>query len=169
MTVSLDDSRLFYESNGTDMRVFQVDADYTTFDVTWKWPTGPVTGDVHSYPHIKFQSNHLPVPLSDITSLPFRATWDMQMSSGPSGLANVKATANVAVDMFADADPGAAQNETKAGYEIMIWLGSFSAPQPLGYDANNPCLTATVGDISLYVSINPFSRDVANRYFSFPR
>jgi xyloglucan-specific endo-beta-1,4-glucanase len=73
------------------------------------------------------------------------------MSIGPSDLANVEATANVAVDMFADADPVAAQNETKAGYEIMIWLGSFNAPQPLGYDANSPCLTQTIGSIDLYV------------------
>jgi xyloglucan-specific endo-beta-1,4-glucanase len=73
----------------------------------------------------------------------------MQMSAGLGDLADVQATANVAVDMFADADPGAAQNETKAGYEIMIWLGSFNAPQPLGYDASKPCLKQTVGDINL--------------------
>jgi xyloglucan-specific endo-beta-1,4-glucanase len=91
------------------------------------------------------------VALSDIESLSFQAIWNMQMSTGPNDLASVEATANVAMDMFADADSGAAQNETKAGYEIMVWLGSFSAPQPLGYDAHNPCLTQTVGDISLYV------------------
>ena len=43
---------------------------------------------------------------------------------------------NVAVDMFLDADKTAAQNSSKAQYEVMVWLADFGdAAQPIGLKA----------------------------------
>ena len=57
--------------------------------------------------------------------------------------------ANVALDLFADLDPNAAQNETHAGYEIMVWLASFGGAEPIGYSRKSGCLTQHVGNVPL--------------------
>ena len=55
---------------------------------------------------------------------------------------------NVALDLFADEDSISAQNETRAGYEIMIWLASIGDIKPIGY-SNTACGTQQVGSNSL--------------------
>jgi hypothetical protein len=55
---------------------------------------------------------------------------------------------NVALDLFVDPDPSLAQNETNAGYEIMVWLGAFGNPYPIGY-SNGLNLNQTIDNESL--------------------
>jgi hypothetical protein len=55
---------------------------------------------------------------------------------------------NVALDMFADADPTSAQNETVAQYELMVWYGVYNSPWPLGY-ADGAVMKKTIGNVEL--------------------
>ena len=69
-------------------------------------------------------------------------------SKGP-GSGSLDLRANVALDLFADLDPNAAQNETQASYEIMVWLASFGGAEPIGYSRKSGCLTQHIGDVPL--------------------
>ncbi|KAK4183599.1 family 12 putative glycoside hydrolase [Podospora australis] len=112
------------------------------FDATWRWPS--VGDTVHSYPHVKFPSEHIPIALSKITALHLSAQWSMGPGSDPipvpsvntEGLESLDVRANVAFDLFADRNAANAETETKAETEIMIWLGTFGSPQPLGFNDN---------------------------------
>ncbi|KAL9100850.1 MAG: hypothetical protein Q9163_003816 [Psora crenata] len=46
------------------------------------------------------------------------------------GLRSIRAKANVAVDMFLDADSEKSQSSTAAAYETMIWIGTVGGTQP---------------------------------------
>jgi hypothetical protein len=71
-------------------------------------------------------------------------------SSGMSpGSGSYDLRANVALDLFADMDPNAAQSEIQASYEIMVWLASFGDVEPVGYSRKSVCLTQHIGDVSL--------------------
>jgi hypothetical protein len=70
-------------------------------------------------------------------------------SSQDPGLGSLDLRANVALDLFADLDPNAAQSEIQASYEIMVWLASFGGALPIGYSRNSGCLTQYVGDVPL--------------------
>jgi Glycosyl hydrolase family 12 len=63
---------------------------------------------------------------STLTQLSINAVWNY-VPVDPSMICNV------ALDVFADIDPTAAQNETLAQYEIMVWYGVYGGPWPLGY------------------------------------
>ena len=72
------------------------------------------------------------------------------MTIDKAGLADHKTIANVAFDLFADRNPASAQNETAAETEIMLWLGTFGNPHPLGfYGLERTCHSATVSDVEL--------------------
>ena len=57
--------------------------------------------------------------------------------------------ANVALDLFADTDVSKANVSTEASAEVMIWIGSFGSPQPLGYHTGKSSGTYYLGDLSL--------------------
>lgn len=59
------------------------------------------------------------------------------------GLSQLNTIANVALDMFVDSDSTNAQSEVDASYEIMIWLGSFGDPKPLGFSQGASCISPT--------------------------
>jgi hypothetical protein len=118
---------------------FQVTPDVSAFNATWKWPSGP--GATHSFPHLSFLPKLLPVSLSSITKFGLKASWQYY-NTDPS------MACNVAVDMFADADPTAAQKESIAQYELMIWYGMLGAPWPLGYK-NGAVMNKTIGNVEL--------------------
>src|SRR5262245_41379545 len=83
----------------------------------------------------------MPTAVVNITSLRVRANWGM--ASNPASLPvqplaaasreNVSLRCNVGIDMFGAPNPGDAQVNTQATAEIMIWLGSFGGPWPLGF------------------------------------
>lgn len=45
-------------------------------------------------------------------------------------------TENVVYDMFIDEDATTSGSTTDAKYEIMIWIGAFGQPWPLGAEKN---------------------------------
>jgi len=65
------------------------------------------------------------------------------------GLGGLDLKANVALDLFADLDPIAAQSEIQASYEIMVWLASFGDAEPIGYSRKSGCLTQYIEDTPL--------------------
>ena len=69
-------------------------------------------------------------------------------NKGP-GSGNFDLKANVALDLFADLDPNAAQSEIQANYEIMIWLASFGGVEPIGYSRKSGCLIQYIEDAPL--------------------
>ncbi|KAF1809566.1 concanavalin A-like lectin/glucanase, partial [Eremomyces bilateralis CBS 781.70] len=112
----------------------------SAFEVNWQWETD--RGTVHSFPHVKFNSDALPTPLANISGLKLSGNWSfvagdvaaLDSSFDAAGLVANSVTANVAIDMFVDADPAKSQNETLAKYEILIWLGTIGQPYPLGWN-----------------------------------
>jgi len=133
------------------------------FDATWEWPTG--RDRVHSYPHVKLTTPDAgTVPLSNISYLRLSTVWSMGTGSSPhpagtideSGMSAQDVIANVAFDIFADHDPDNAHYEVKAETEIMIWLGTFGKPYPLGWDDPSCCGNTTVGGVELQVDPHPY-------------
>lgn len=96
--------------------------------------------------------------LSGIHALNVSGVWSAYPTSvGPKSkpieLDEVDARFNVAIDMFADPDPGNAQNATLAQYEIMIWLARFGNAEPIGY-SDLPVMVQQIGDYNLYDPTN---------------
>jgi hypothetical protein len=50
---------------------------------------------------------------------------------------------NVAWDMFVDSDTSKAQIDGQARFEIMIWVGTYGDPKPIGF-SDGPCLKQKV-------------------------
>ena len=114
----------------------QVFPDDDQFNATWFWKDG--RDSVRSYPHAKFHSKELPARLSSIEKLSVQGIWSakaapQKYSRKSRTLDSVKATFNVAIDMFMHHDPQLSQNETTAQYEIMVWVGNNRSPKPLGH------------------------------------
>lgn len=57
------------------------------------------------------------------------ASWSMAPIDG-------NTRANVVYDMFVDTDADTSANATTAKYEMMIWIGAFDDPFPLGASIN---------------------------------
>lgn len=125
------------------------------FDATWHWPVSPDT--VHSFPHVTFSSDDLPISLDDISSLRLAAMWAMTAGNSPSkgtgiddSIGSAKAKCNVAFDLFLDRDPDNASSAINASYEIMVWIGRVGDPYPLGYSSQNAsCYTQQLGSFNL--------------------
>lgn len=129
---------------------------YAGFDATWHWPVGPDT--VHSFPHVTFSSNDLPISLNDISALRLAAVWAMTGGNTPldrvgmddDSVGSAKAKCNVAFDLFLDLDPDNASSAVNADYEIMVWIGRVGDPYPLGYSSKNAtCYTQQLGSFNL--------------------
>jgi hypothetical protein len=57
--------------------------------------------------------------------------------------------ANVAVDMFFDANKDTSSKSTKAAHEVMVWLGMFGpATQPIGFQVGS-LVTKSINGTSL--------------------
>lgn len=112
---------------------------------------------VHSFPHVTFSSDRLPVSLDSISALRLAATWAMTAGNEPperlgmaADIASVAAKCNVAFDLFLDRDPDKASSAINAGYEIMVWIGRVGQPFPLGWDSQNAtCYTQQLGSFNL--------------------
>ncbi|KAF5548550.1 endoglucanase cel12A [Fusarium phyllophilum] len=114
------------------------------FNAPWLWEGDE--DNVHSYPHVKFQSSKLPLPLAEITSMRLTGSWMMTAGSletetpnfssrewdeNKSSLDELGIVANAAFDMFLDADSTNSADSVLAGIELMIWIGSVGDPWPL--------------------------------------
>jgi hypothetical protein len=78
--------------------------------------------------------------LNNLTKLGLKATWDYQFQESAGMIANV------ALDIWADADATKAQNASAALWELMVWYADYGNPQPLGYNAG-AVLTQTVNNV----------------------
>jgi xyloglucan-specific endo-beta-1,4-glucanase len=90
---------------------------------------------VHSYPHVRFQPKLLPIAISDISALTLSAKW--AIPAPPKDLET-----NIAWDLFADPEPATSRIDARARFEIMVWLGAYGDPKPIGF-ANGLCLNQT--------------------------
>jgi hypothetical protein len=132
----------------------QVNSDGSAFTASWLWADADAS--THAYPHITFNSAHLPVLLSSLANLTLAAKWNMSVASSPApgtNLSDQGVMANVAIDLFADLNKTASLVEAQASYEIMVWVNVIGGAKPLGfYDSRAPPLTASIGSTQLYVS-----------------
>lgn len=125
------------------------------FEAAWNWPT--TVESVHSYPHVTFLSDNLPITLANISAIRLVTEWGMapqstSVESGTldsSGLASLDVIANVAFDMFLDTNSSKASDATTASTEIMIWIGKVGKAQPLGYSSTRTCFTQQLGSTDL--------------------
>ncbi|KAJ2898765.1 putative Glycoside Hydrolase Family 12 [Zalerion maritima] len=139
-----------------------INQDPPEFDVTWRWTETP--DSVNSYPHVKFQNTNVPSSIGNITSLRLKTSWGL---GGPdedfpvegiqaSDINAIDLRCNVGWDMFGASDLEASQAEVNATTEIMIWLGLFGKPWPLGYSKEPKYPAQTLGgvDFNLYDGMN---------------
>jgi hypothetical protein len=97
-----------------------------------------------------------PVRISDVSEIDVDFEWTYSVGNGTSGstiaeLTDVEMSANVALDLFIDADKDKALNSSAASAEIMIWFAqigtdSFALGQKTGVAALN---TTTVAGVDL--------------------
>lgn len=119
--------------------------------------------NTRSYPHVKFGSPLFPYEIKNISSLNFTAEWALsptnksEVGVDAAGVTQAECVGNVALDIWADADPARAANETVAGIEIMIWFGVLGPAWPLGWDKKVTRFHQQVGVYNLCVSSLSFS------------
>ncbi|KAJ5897348.1 hypothetical protein N7504_007636 [Penicillium tannophilum] len=108
------------------------------FSVTWQFDPGPETAPVHAFPNIMVDGV-LPIELEKMTEIAMDFRWTYGVGDTPAESTNTtdltanSVNFNVAVDMFFDSDKTAAQNSTKAKYEVMVWFAKIGdSTQPNG-------------------------------------
>jgi hypothetical protein len=110
------------------------------FSVTWQYPPGPESEPVHAYPNVQV-ADTLPIELSTLQHLDLDIAWTYGAGNEPvaatdeAQLTQDQVNANVAVDMFLDADKAKSENSSLAAYEVMVWFADFGpAAQPIGME-----------------------------------
>lgn len=118
---------------------YATDTSAPAFSVTWQYPPGPESAPVHAFPNIKVESSVLPTGLQTLDHVNIIVHWtygvgnEVAASTDLQGLTKDLLNANVAIDMFIDADKAKAQDSTKAKYEVMVWFAEFGpATQVIG-------------------------------------
>ncbi|CAD6571725.1 MAG: hypothetical protein ASARMPREDX12_007004 [Alectoria sarmentosa] len=108
------------------------------WDTTWTWSDGP--SNVKSFTNVVSSSTSCQ-ELSSIGSIPTSWSW----SYSGSGV-----RANVVYDTFLGSSCSGAQD-----YEVMVWLGTFGAVDPLSNNGYPPTPTAspTIGDYTFNLVI----------------
>ena len=99
----------------------------------------------------------LPVALSDVSQINMDIEWNYSVgnyswnstsTTDETDLTDNDTNANVAIDMFLDADKTKALTPSDSKYEVMVWLAAFGpATLPLGYA--KIIATQTVEDVVL--------------------
>lgn len=106
----------------------QVFDDGASFETIWSWTKSG--NDTHSFPNVQLNSPILfPLPMANLSAMNLQASWSMSPI-------DTATRANVVYDMFVDPDQNVANSTTDAKYEIMIWIGAFGEPFPLGASVN---------------------------------
>lgn len=138
------------------------------FSVTWEYPIGPQDAPVHAFPNIKVDGGVFPKALSAIKGVQLDFEWTMGVGNDTVAKTDVAAldkaavNANVAMDMFLDADKDKALESDKAKYEIMVWFARIGgATHPIGLDDGAVAKEKVNGtDFSLYVGQNGNKQNV---------
>lgn len=162
-----DNATLYYDSDawnpvGDGFQCMSINSNPPSFDATWSWTEE--SSSVHSFPHVQFQSDEMPVALDRIASLGLNVQWSYSTGNDATSsqrllalsLSEETVLANVAFDMFLAADPDSALTSKTASAEIMIWIGTVGTPWPIGYSTNRSCYTQKLGGVTftLYIGQN---------------
>ncbi|KAF6829120.1 glycosyl transferase [Colletotrichum plurivorum] len=146
----------------------QVDQSVPAFDASWSWEENPE--NVHSFPHVRFNSTKLPTRVDAIKTLRLATKWTMSKgtpSSADSAPRDFSAStweeskadlsgvvANAAWDFFVDKNKSRTYNPVDAEAEIMIWLGKVGNPYPLMGDSILTNMTVGGTEFSLWYDTN---------------
>jgi glycosyl hydrolase family 12 len=122
-------------------QTYATDTTAPEFSVTWEYPPGPQNAPVHAFPNIKVDGGVFPRALSAIKGVQLDFEWTMGVgnetvaTTDQTELTAASVNANVAMDMFLDADKDKATESSKAKYEIMVWFARIGpATHPIGLD-----------------------------------
>ncbi|KAK2038451.1 concanavalin A-like lectin/glucanase [Colletotrichum somersetense] len=165
------DTNFIFQSNawnpvGDGASCVFVDESVPAFDANWNWEENK--NNVHSFPHVRFNSTQLPVQLSAIDSMRLAVDWTMRKGNPESdpprdfsaaawsenkvGLDDV--VSNAAWDFFVDRNKSRTYNPIDAEAEIMIWLGRVGNPYPLMGDSVLTNITLGSTEFSLWYDTN---------------
>ncbi|KAF5026601.1 hypothetical protein F66182_1327 [Fusarium sp. NRRL 66182] len=136
----------------------KVDNSTPTFDATWNWDQN--IQDVHSFPYVRFNHEHLPMRLSSLESIRLSTDWiyspgnpsktprnfsNSAWAANKAGLESQGVQANAAWDFFLDEDRNRTLYPQVAAIEFMVWLGSVGDPWWLGRENNTILSNVTLG------------------------
>ncbi|PQE30280.1 glycosyl transferase protein [Rutstroemia sp. NJR-2017a WRK4] len=129
-------------SGSQNMTVLLADDNGASFNATWEWEKN--IEYVHAYPNVGYETIQLPTPLSNIHTFHLSASWSLNPVSDPSppnsttALAALNCKADIALDMFLDANNATATNASAASHEIMVWQSVWGGVWPIGYYTPSP-------------------------------
>ncbi|KAF9871024.1 hypothetical protein CkaCkLH20_11441 [Colletotrichum karsti] len=169
-----DDTQFIFQSNawapvGDGFQCVSIDQSVPAFDASWSWDENKE--NVHSFPHVRFNSTKLPTRLDAIKTFRLATQWtmtkgnpssssgtrDFAASSWEENKAELKAdgvVANAAWDFFVDKNKSRTYNPVDAEAEIMIWLGKVGDPYPLMGDSILTNITLGSTEFSLWYDTN---------------
>lgn len=117
-------------NDGSGAQCTHVLDDGESFEVIWKWAAHAT--ETHAFPNVQLNTLLFPLLMSDLESLNLQASWTMLPVDSAT-------RANVVFDMFVDPEKSVASSTTStvdSKYEIMIWIGAYGDPWPLGTDVD---------------------------------
>jgi hypothetical protein len=129
---------------------FDEKTDKVDWAVQWRSPGKTVAPK--AYPHMRVR-NGTPVRMKDVAFLQASLNWTYQVLKNPTDedMASAAVRANVAFDMFFDADSKIAQDTSAASHEVMVWLAQFGRVVPIGYDDVAPYAEIKLFDIDFWI------------------
>lgn len=129
---------------------------YTAPPCQYSRPSAHCLIQVHSYPNVQYESIQLPTQLSNVKSFQLNASWSVYPSDQYSATTDVDALnaigtkADIALDMFLDADETKATNASAADFEVMVWGAVWGGVWPIGYyEPTTGAPNYTLGDTTL--------------------
>ncbi|KAK1485966.1 hypothetical protein CTAM01_12336 [Colletotrichum tamarilloi] len=171
------DTQFIFQSNawnpvGNGSSCVSVDQSIPAFDANWNWEDDK--NNVHSFPHVRFNSTRLPTKLSAIKTMRLATQWTMRKGNpendpprdfAATTWAESKAelsgvVANAAWDFFVDKNKTKTYNPIDSEAEIMIWLGKVGNPYPLMGDSILTNITLGSTEFSLWFDTNQRNQKV---------
>ncbi|KAK1993299.1 concanavalin A-like lectin/glucanase [Colletotrichum falcatum] len=165
------DASFIFQSNawnpvGDGASCVFVDESTPAFDANWNWEEDK--NNVHSFPHVRFNSTKLPIQLSAISTMRLAVDWTMRKGNPDSDPPRDFSTSawsenkgdltgvvsNAAWDFFVDRNKSRTYNPIDAEAEIMIWLGKVGNPYPLMGDSILTNITLGSTEFSLWYDTN---------------
>lgn len=123
---------------------------------------------MHAFPNVLVDGGVFPATVQSLEQIDFNVQWTYGVGNSSTtttdetSLTADTLNANVAVDMFLDADKTSSGNSSKARYEVMVWFADFgAAAQPIGL-AQGVVSTETVNGttFNLYYGTNSLKQNV---------
>jgi len=117
-------------ADGSGASCTDVINDGASFETIWSWANNG--NDTHGFPNVQLNTLLFPLQMTNLSEMNLQASWTMTPNDGVT-------RANVVYDMFVDPDKTVASgtNSTvQSKYEIMIWIGAYGDPFPLGASVN---------------------------------